>query len=106
MTAYIEIANLGRIAQEAVDELRAHGGQVPITRLGQPMGAFLTVANPEADVALPEAIADAVRLLAAFDDVRPDDMTDAFHLHAYNELTVLLRDLLNALGAPRFRRPL
>ncbi|NDO90132.1 hypothetical protein [Cellulosimicrobium composti] len=99
MTSYVEIANLGHVAQEAVHELRVHGGQVPITRLGRPTGAHMVVAEPDASVTLPDAIEEARRLLAAFDDVRPDDMADAFHIHAYNELTIVLRDLLDALGA-------
>lgn len=99
MTNYIEIANLGGIARDAILELRLRGGQVPVTRLGQPTGAHLTVARPDAPATLTEAMKLAARLLAAFDDVRPDDMTDVFYIHAYNELTLALRDLLNALGA-------
>lgn len=100
MTSYIEIANLGRPAQHAVHELKVHGGHVPITRLGQPTGANLTVARPDAPMSLPEAISEAVGLLDAFDDTRPDEMTALFHIHAYNELTIMLRDLLAALGTP------
>ncbi|GHH70348.1 hypothetical protein [Promicromonospora soli] len=100
MTSYIEIANLGRIAQKAVHELKISGGHVPITRLGQPTGSHLTVAKPAAPLALPDAIEEAARLLAAFDDVPPEDMTDTFYLHAYNELTIVLEDLLMALGEP------
>ncbi|MFC8730927.1 hypothetical protein ACFT5B_00515 [Luteimicrobium sp. NPDC057192] len=100
MTAYIEIANLGRLAQDTVHDLRARGGHIPITRLGQPTGAYLVVAKPDAPMSLLEAITEAVGLLDAFDDTRPDEMTPLFTLHAYNELTIVLRDLLNALGAP------
>ncbi|MFI2294950.1 hypothetical protein [Isoptericola sp. NPDC019571] len=98
MTNYIEFANLGGIAQDAIREFRSRGGQVPVTRLGRPTGAYLTVATPDASVALPEAAKLAARLLGAFEDTRPDDMTDVFYIHAYNELALVLRDLLNALG--------
>ncbi|MFE5290844.1 hypothetical protein ACFQ8T_01570 [Isoptericola sp. NPDC056618] len=62
-------------------------------------GAYLTVATPDASVALPEAAKLAARFLGAFEDTRPDDMTDVFYIHAYNELALVLRDLLNAIGA-------
>ena len=100
MTAYIEIANLGRLAQDTVHDLKARGGHVPITRFGQPTGAHLVVAKPDAPMSLPEAITEAVGLLDAFDDTRPDEMTPFFTHHAFNELTLLLRDLLDALGEP------
>ncbi|MEN5073116.1 hypothetical protein ABE437_04810 [Isoptericola cucumis] len=48
---------------------------------------------------LTEAAKVATRLLDGLDDTRPDDMTEAYYIHAYNELTLVLRDLLDALGA-------
>lgn len=44
-----------------------------------------------------EAIDDLRGLIAGFDDVRPDDMTNFFYIHAYNQLIESGRQLLEAI---------
>lgn len=44
-----------------------------------------------------EAVEEFRRLLDAFDDVRPDEMTTMFYMHAFNELTASGRQLLETL---------
>lgn len=101
MTSHVEITNTGRLIQDVVRDLRGRGGRVPITRLGHPTGAYVTVSAPDAPTPLPEAITEAARILAALDDTRPDEMTDVFYIRAFNELMVVLDDLLAALGESR-----
>lgn len=49
---------------------------------------------------LAQSVAEARQLLAAFDNTRPQDMGPLFYAHAYGELDLALRDLLDQL-APR-----
>ncbi|GAB2472076.1 hypothetical protein [Xylanimonas ulmi] len=100
MVNYIELTNLGPLARDTISELRRTGGQVPITRLGAPTGANLIVARPDAQLSLREATTDASRILAALDSTRPSDMTAMFYIHGYNELAIVLGDLLAAVGEP------
>lgn len=46
---------------------------------------------------LTEAIEDLRGLIDDFDDVRPDDMTVHFYIHAFNMLIETGRDLVRAL---------
>lgn len=43
-------------------------------------------------------------LLRAFDDVRPSDMDERFYLHAYNELDLAGRTIIDAFDRGRGRR--
>lgn len=45
-----------------------------------------------------EAIEELRRLIDDFEDVRMDEMTTMFYIHAFNELTMSGRQLLEALG--------
>lgn len=44
-----------------------------------------------------EILADLRGLLDAFDDTRPDQMTTFFYVHAFNEFSVCVRALLDAI---------
>jgi hypothetical protein len=46
-----------------------------------------------------DCVADALRVLAALDSTRPDDMGPTFYTHGLWELDATLRALLRALGA-------
>ncbi|ROS23722.1 hypothetical protein EDF34_2782 [Cellulomonas sp. PhB150] len=37
------------------------------------------------------------QLISAFDDVGPQDMTDVFYVHAFNEYDIAVRELLQAV---------
>ena len=43
-------------------------------------------------------------LFRAFDDVRPSDMDERFYLHAYNELDLAGRTIIDAFDRGRGRR--
>ena len=43
-------------------------------------------------------------LLRAFDDVRPSDMDERFYLHAYDELDLAGRTIIDAFDRGRGRR--
>lgn len=45
-----------------------------------------------------EAIEELRRLMDDFEDVRMDEMTTMFYIHAFNELTMSGHQLLEALG--------
>lgn len=45
-----------------------------------------------------EVIADALQLLAAFDNTPPTDMTPLFYQHGFEELRMITGDLLRILG--------
>lgn len=47
------------------------------------------------------AIDELRSLLRAFDDVRPSDMDERFYLHAYNELDLAGRTVIDAFDRER-----
>lgn len=50
---------------------------------------------------LAAAIDELRSLLRAFDDVRPSDMDERFYLHAYNELDLAGRTVIDAFDRER-----
>lgn len=53
---------------------------------------------------LATAVEELRTLLRAFDDVRPADMDERFYIHAYNELDLAGRTIVNAFDQERDER--
>lgn len=53
---------------------------------------------------LAAAIDELRSLLRAFDEVRPSDMDERFYLHAYNELDLAGRTIIDAFDRERGTR--
>ncbi len=50
---------------------------------------------------LAAAVSELRTLLAQFDRVRPSDMDERFYIHAYNELDLAGRTIINAFDLKR-----
>lgn len=55
------------------------------------------ISSEEQRPSVADLVADARELIADLDDVSPSEMNSLYYIHAYNELTLALRDLLDAL---------
>lgn len=51
--------------------------------------------------ALPVAIDELRSLLGSFDEVAPDNMDERFYIHAYNELDLASRTIIEAFDRER-----
>lgn len=85
------------------------GAAISVTVDGEPTGVGVVLLRQQSVVA-PESprglavgeqvleVVDGLRqLISAFDDVGPQDMTDVFYVHAFNEYDIAVRELLQAV---------